>query len=327
MSRRPRLLPASGSVVTFGTLGALLFAAVLLGLSPSLNPISVLTGEGFDVDVPRVTELTQTQALLDLEASKLRGEVEFGFSSSIARGIVISQQPKPGSRAPRNSAVRVVVSRGPSRIPVPDLAGLTEKRAVAQLAEVGLDSSVDRVNDEVVPAGQVIRQNPPAGEILSGGQRVALIVSLGPAMRTVPQVAAISLEGALFTLGKAGLTLGTITQADDARLPEGAVIGVLPSPGTVVARDTPIDVVVSNGPPPVPVPQLVGGTQANAAAQLAKLGLVAGEVSSFTPSAAADGTILAQSPAPGTPLRVGQVVTLTVQRAAPAAAPTTTVPG
>jgi serine/threonine-protein kinase len=314
-------------VVTFATLTVLLFAAVLLGLSPSLNPIAVLTGDGFDVDVPRVVELTQTQALLDLEAAKLRGEVDFGYSSTVARGIVISQEPTAGRRAPRGSPVRLVVSRGPSRIPVPDLAGLTEKRAVARLADLGLESSVDRVNDEVVPAGAVIRQNPPAGEILSGGQRVALVVSLGPVERTVPQVSTISLEGALFTLGKAGLTLGTVSYADDARLPEGAVIGVLPSPGTVVPRDTPIDVVVSNGPPPVPVPSLVGGTQANAASQLAKLGLVAGEVSSFAPSAAADGTVLAQSPAPGTLLRVGQVVTLTVQRAAPAAAPTTTVPG
>jgi beta-lactam-binding protein with PASTA domain len=74
------------------------------------------------------------------------------------------------------------------------------------------------------------------------------------------------------------------------------------------------------------VPNLVGGKQTNAASQLAALGLVGGEVSSFgAPGDPQDGLILDQNPPAGTLLRPGQVVTLTVRRAA-LTTTTTTVP-
>jgi serine/threonine-protein kinase len=184
---------------------------------------------------------------------------------------------------------------------------------------------VQRLNDEVVPKGHVVRQEPGEDVVVSGGAKVQLVVSLGPFVRTVPQLAGMAVEGALFTIGKTGLALGTVTNADDANVPEGAVIATNPPAGTTLPRDTAVDVVVSNGPPPVAVPQLVGGKQANAADQLARLGLVAGEVSAFgAPGDPGDGTILDQSPAAGTMVRRGQVVTLTVRRAA--IATTTTAP-
>ena len=323
---RPRILPASGAIPTFAVAAAVLFAVLLLGVSPSLNPISVLTGHGFDVDVPDVVELTQPRALLQLEAVPLGGRVTFAYSSDVPRGIVITQVPRAGARLRRDSTVRLVVSRGPNRVTIPSVVGEPEAQARRALRRVGLRSKVERVNDEVVPKGDVVRQDPGKDVVVSGGERVQLVVSLGPFVRTVPELAGTAVEGALFNVGKTGLALGTVTTADDANVPEGAVIATDPPAGATVPRDTPVNVVVSNGPPPVAVPGLVGGKQANAVDQLARLGLVAGEVSSFgQPGDPGDGTILAQSPAPGTMVRRGQVVTLTVRRAA-IATTTTAVP-
>jgi len=307
--------------------GFVIFVIVLLALSPSLDPIAVITGHGFDVEVPKITGLTQTQALLTLEHIRLRGDVRFVYSSTVARGLVISQSPRPRGQLRRGSIELVAVSRGPDRVSVPALTGEPISQARRDLRRLGLLVRSKKNNDETVPKGSVVSQSPAPGTVVSGGQLVQVVVSSGPIIRTVPNTGGMALEGALYTIGRAGLALGTVSQADNPTVPADAVISTDPVQGALVARDTPVNVVVSNGPPPVAVPNLVGGQQTNAASQLAALGLVAGEVSSFgQPSDPQDGLILDQNPVAGTLLRPGQVVTLTVRRAA-LATTTTTAPG
>lgn len=131
--RRPHVFVSSGAVSTFLTAGFVLVAVLLLGLSPSLNPIALITGHGFDVEVPKVSELTQTRALLTLERASLRGEVGFAYSAAVPRGLVLRQRPRAGSELRRDSVVRLVVSRGPSRVVVPALAGVPESQAKRDL--------------------------------------------------------------------------------------------------------------------------------------------------------------------------------------------------
>jgi len=326
-NRGASVLPPSGAVPTFVASGFVIFVVVLLALSPSLDPIAVITGHGFDVEVPKVTGLTQTEALLSLEHIRLRGDVRFVYSSTVARGLVISQSPRPRGQLRRGSIALVAVSRGPDRVSVPTLSGEPISQARRDLRRLGLLIRSKKSNDETVPKGAVVSQSPAPGTVVSGGQLVQVVVSSGPIIRTVPPTAGIALEGALYTIGRAGLALGTVSQADNATVPANAVISTDPVQGALVARDTPINVVVSSGPPPVAVPNLVGGQQTNASTQLAALGLVAGEVSSYgQPNDPQDGLILDQNPAAGTMLRPGQVVTLTVRRAALAATTTTTAP-
>ena len=320
-----RVLPSSGAVPTFAVAGIVLAAVVLLGVAPTLDPIALLSGDGFKVTVPEVAEQTQPRALLRLEEVPLEGRVTFAHSSSVPRGIVAAQTPKPGTRVGRGSTVRLVVSRGPNQVSVPSVVGEAEGQAKRDLRRVGLVPRVERLNDETVPKGQVVRQSPGPDVVVSGGERVDLVVSLGPFVRPVPDVVGMAVEGAMFTIGKSGLALGELRHADDPNVPEGAVIGTEPIAGTTLERDTPVNVVVSNGPPPVAVPGLVGGKQANAVDQLARIGLIASEVSSFAdPGGAEEGTILSQSPAPGTLVRRGQVETLTIAR--PSLATTTAPP-
>jgi serine/threonine-protein kinase len=313
-------------VPTFIAAGFVIFVVTLLAVSPSLDPIAVITGHGFDVELPKITGQTQTQALLQLEQIRLKGDVRFRYSSTVARGIVVAQRPAAHGQLRRGDSAVLFVSRGPNRVPVPNVVGEPVAQARRDLGRLGLGVATKKANDETVVKGSVISQTPAPDVVVSGGEKIHLVVSAGPLIRTVPAVAGIAAEGALFTIGKAGLALGTVTQADNATVPAGAVISTDPAQGALVARDTPVNVVVSNGPPPVAVPNLVGGKQTNAASQLSALGLVAGEISSFgAPGDPQDGLILDQNPAAGTMLRKGQVVTLTVRRAA-VSTTTTTVP-
>jgi serine/threonine-protein kinase len=303
--------------------GAVLFAALLFGLSPTWNPLDLF--KGLTAEVPNVTGVTQTRALLELQNAHLNGKVEFASSSEAKRGFVATQRPAAGSKVRRDSDVTIVVSTGPSYVTLPDFVGKSAKKAEASLKGLGVDVQVLKSNDEEVPKGVVIAQHPTAGHVVLGGTKVVLGVSLGPAIRTVPDLKGLPLEGASFRLGQAGLGLGKLTLTDNAQVPQGSVISSDPPAGSLKPRDTPVNLVVSSGAPAVGVPNLVGLDQKTAADRLSGLGLLAGQVIQIGAIAdPQDGKVVAQTPAANTLLKPGQVVTLTVRKAAPK--PTTTVP-
>jgi beta-lactam-binding protein with PASTA domain len=310
----PRTL-RTGMVPVGIALSVTLFMVVLLGWSPTLNPLDVLTGAGFRTEVPDVVGMTQTKAHLALDDRHLEGRTEFAASLTVERGVVISQRPPAGDKVERGETVTIVVSRGKSLVETPDVIGRTESEATASIRNLGLTVRIETRNHEEVPKGSVIRQTPVPGEVVIGGAEVILEVSLGPATRTVPDVTQMPLEGALYTLGRAGFTLGRVTTLDDPKLPANSVISTNPGEGEIRDRDTPVDIVVSNGPAPVTLPNYVGKSFDEAATSLAGLGLIPAEkaeqVGADDPSV---NVVTGQNPAAGTPIRPGQVVTLSVKR-------------
>jgi len=306
----------SGAVPTFLSILLAGSAVVLLGVSPSLNPLDLLIGRAFDVVVPSVAGLTETRALVVLRSKNLHGRVAFRHSTSVERGRVISTRPTALDTVRSGANVTVNVSRGPTRVVLPDFGAKTEAEATRKLARLGLVSRVDRVNDENASKGVVFHQVPLPGEVVGGGSTVRLTVSLGAAPRGVPDVTKLAIEGALFNLGRAGFTLGTVTGQDDSTLPVNAVLRTDPTAGEIRDRDTAVNVVVSSGPAAVAVPSVIGKTYADAAASLTASGLVpAIATKTVPPGDPTIGTVVAQSPAGGAGLRPGQVVTLTVGQA------------
>ena len=314
--RAPVRRARSGLVPVAAAMSICLVVVVLLGPSPTLNPFDLLLGNAFDVTVPSVAGMTQTRALVQLEDGRLHGRVAFAHSNSVERGLVMSTRPAAGDTVPRGSTVSVIVSRGPDSVVIPDVSTLSEVDARLRLERLGLTSRVERVNDENAPKGTVFHQKPLPGEVAGGGSTVALTASLGPAARAVPDVAKITLEGALFSLGRAGFNLGTVTEQDDPQLPADAVIRTEPAAGEIRDRDTPVNIIVSLGPAPVTVPSVVTKTYDQAATILTGSGLVAAVKTATVPAGDPTiGTVTAQDPVGGAGLRPGQVVTLTIAQA------------
>ena len=251
------------------------------------------------------------------------------YSSTVQRGKVVRQKPLAASSMRRDSTADIYVSRGPEFVPLPELVGQKRSDVISTIRELGLEVAEERVNDETAPAGDVISQSPAPGTVVEGGATVSISVSTGPMTRTVPEVTGLPIEGAAFNLGKAGFQLGTITIGDNPTVKKGSVVGTDPPAGTVLPRDTAVNMVISSGPPPVALPKVTGLKRADATAELSKLGLIIGEVTQTGAVAdPLDGVVLSQSPDPGTELRAGDVVTVTVRRAAvpPPTLPPTTVP-
>jgi serine/threonine-protein kinase len=158
------------------------------------------------------------------------------------------------------------------------------------------------------------------GETAKKGSRVVIVISTGPAIKGMIDVANESPAEASANLRKAGFKARTKPQSSST-VPAGTVIGTEPSTGTATVQGTTVAVLVSSGPAPVSVPSLRGDTLATAEAALTSNGLTLGEVTNKPSPTATPGTVLSQSPAAGLSVRAGSKVGLTV-----AEAPKVTVP-
>ena len=104
----------------------------------------------------------------------------------------------------------LVVSDGHAPVKIPDVRGQTFDAAKAALEGAGF--KVTRGDDafsDTYTAGQVAATNPAVGQTIAYGGNVALVVSKGPDLVTVPDVISKLLGGALDVLAQSGLT-GTV---------------------------------------------------------------------------------------------------------------------
>ncbi|WP_079063362.1 Stk1 family PASTA domain-containing Ser/Thr kinase [Peterkaempfera griseoplana] len=195
----------------------------------------------------------------------------------------------------------------------PSVLGLTRQAAAARLDSAGLTADFTESFSETVPPGQVIESDPGPGSRARKDDPVTVVLSRGPERIAVPAVAGKSLEAARKLLTDAGLAPGTTTADFSDAIPQGSVISARPSVGSRLARETPVSLVVSKGPAPLPVPQVVGEPVDEAQQDLTDQGFAVrispDQVFSDTVEA---GSVASQNPAERA--GPGATVTLTVSK-------------
>lgn len=128
------------------------------------------------------------------------------------------------------------------------------------------------------------------------------------AKATVPKVTRIRFQSAEFQLKQSKLSARVVRRS--AAKPRGIVIGQRPKPRTLVPQGTTVVLLVSNGPPRVALPDLVGLAAADAVRALQQRQLTA--VLQQSPSVQSPGTVLAQRPKAGAHAKPGSRVVLQV---------------
>ena len=198
-------------------------------------------------------------------------------------------------------------------VAVPDVKGKTVAQAQQILDEAGFKASQDCCTPNAdVPQGSVIDSDPAFGERAKKGSTVRLIISSGPERVTVPDVRRKPIAVAKDQLEKLGLKVET-TRRSHATIPKDQVISQSIGAGLTVDAGTSITLVVSDGPKKVVVPQLRNLTEAEAKAELARVGLKANVVrSSEFECAINPGRVCRQSPQSGEQVDEGTTVTITV---------------
>ena len=167
-------------------------------------------------------------------------------------------------------------------------------------------------HSETVPAGRVISTDPSSGERVLKGAQIAAVISAGPERFSMPSLAEMDLEQASAAITAANLKVGTVTKAYHETAPVGRVLQAGQAPGASLKRDTPVNLVISQGPRPITVPNLAGQKLADATAALTKLGfrVTHSETNSDT---APKGQVISQDPNNGTG-RAGDTIKLVVSK-------------
>jgi serine/threonine-protein kinase len=137
--------------------------------------------------VPKVAGTPRAAAERALRAETLRPQVAVRYHRTVDAGLVVSTDPAAGQSVRRNTVVRVVVSKGPPPVSLPDVVGKPRAEVVPLLQGRGLKVTVDEKYDDKVAEGRVIAQKPGPGRVLEGST-VTLTVSLGRPFVTMPDV-------------------------------------------------------------------------------------------------------------------------------------------
>jgi eukaryotic-like serine/threonine-protein kinase len=212
------------------------------------------------VTVPDLTGMTVTEASTTLNDAGLRlGTVTNKSTPDAAQGTVLSQTPKAGAQAGEGGSVDVVVASA-AAVAVPNLLGLTQSEATAQITGAGFTLGViAQAFDENAPAGQVVGQAPAAGTQLLPGSQIGITVSSGPApsaspaASAVPDVVGQEQAQAESTLQSAGFTVA-VQNVSDPSAPAGTVIGQTPSAGVFAQPGSSVTILVAQAVSASPSP-------------------------------------------------------------------------
>jgi serine/threonine-protein kinase len=271
--KRRRWLAWVGAVLVLAALGALGYLAYVLFRTPT-HEVPDLVGE---TEADARAETTDFDWEIDVQRERSDEEPD--------PGDIIRTAPEAGERLAEGEPFLVIVSDGPEFRTMPDVTGATLADAETTLAELGLTAlPPTEANDEEAPVGTVISWSVPAQPGLAAGAdvlpdtEVALVVSSGPAPRTVPDLANMTRDQALAALTELRLTPQEATPAFSDTVPAGAVLEQNPAAGTQVPRDSTVGIRLSKGPDLRRVPRLEGATLPQARQRLRERGLRVGRL-------------------------------------------------
>jgi len=288
--------------------------ALIISLSIVVGTIWTLTrifdglpvdgGTQVVVEVPDLTGSSQTEALNDLQSLGFKVGIENSAHPDVPEGSVIRTQPPANTTTNPDTLVTIIVSVGPEAYPIPYVVDLETERAIYVIEESGFTIGQKiEVNDDNVPIGFVISQNPMAGKKMGPGSTVDLVISSGPSLIELGDLSKKSVEDATQILEILGLEF-EILEEYSTDIEEGLVSGTLPEAGETITPDDIVTIIVSLGIK-IEVPEVEGLTYQDAINKLEEAGLVA------TISGDTNGIVRKQIPRKGEFLEPEGVVELT----------------
>lgn len=210
-------------------------------------------------------------------------------------------------------------------ITVPDVTGKQVEIAKEILSKEHLNVSINEIESDEVPVGEVITQTPSGGAVVKENRTIYLTVSKGNQGSEVlmPDLRDLTLDEAKKKLSEIGLTIGSVHYAESEKYENGKIISQSPASPRKVAKGSSVDVIIcrkaekkndaKNGQD---APTVSGMTLDTAMKTLENAGYIVGNVTNLDASKDnALAKVVKQSP------RSGNVVDLTVEYGAAAAVP------
>lgn len=204
-----------------------------------------------------------------------------------------------------------------NELELPDVTELKFQEAKNLLESKGFKVVKDREKyNELYPKGVVLSHSPPPFTKVKKGRRIYLIISAGEQKVSVPHVVGRSERDAIFILEKNSLQPGEIFYEYNNYQPRGVVFEQSIPQGTLVKKDTLINIIVSNGrrPDRFITPDVVGRSLLQAKKIIRSAGLKVGEITTETYIDLVSGTVIQQSIEPGEEVEQGTVINLVINK-------------
>ena len=198
------------------------------------------------VIVPDVTGAERARASDVLRRSGLLADEQTTQVEADKVGLVVAQDPKPGTSVKAGSSVTITVGIATESVAVPDVVGGTLAEAAVRLKRAQL--SVGAV--EPPSPGEdavVLGQSPKAGTQVARGSSVDLKVCppiTEPPTVEVPDLTRLTAAQARETLVKQMLTLGEVATKATTDNQVGLVLSQKPKAGTKVSPKSAVEIVV-----------------------------------------------------------------------------------
>ena len=272
---------------------------------PPPQPLA-LAGLGGEIDGGPPTQIGRSSDLFDQDAP-------------LAPPVVVEEATKPATKRRRRApgAVRWIsyaviaaillalvgggiaiaaVSTEAGTVAVPSLVGLTQAKATDALASTGLSLKIVTRNADD-PAQTVIAQDPAPGAFVGDGGSIQLVVSRGPPPVVITTTAGQAPAAAQAALEAQGFVVEVKHQYDET-VPVDVVINTDPGGGAKSARDSSLTLLVSDGPAPIPVPDVSNQTFDAASQQLTAAGFTVSRADDFSDTVDKD-KVIGTDPAAG----------------------------
>lgn len=152
-------------------------------VTPDKTSVKFVVSKGAKpINISDYVGMTINEALLDLANNGINESQvkQTQQESDKEAGTILSQTPSAGSSVtPGNTMINFVVSSGPNEVSVPDFTGMSKSEVQSAAKEAGLTVNFEEDYDTQLPAGQVIRSNPSAGEKVKKNSSVTVTLSKG----------------------------------------------------------------------------------------------------------------------------------------------------
>lgn len=135
---------------------------------------------------------------------------------------------------------------------VPNVTGIERSAAVDQIMNADLKPIVKEIMDDKIDPGDVVKTEPAAGEKVAADTLVTVFISIGPENPQVPSFDRMSIDEYTKTVEALGLSVGSISRADDPKAPADRVLSVSPEPGSKLKRNDTVDVTIATGMVSIP---------------------------------------------------------------------------
>jgi serine/threonine-protein kinase len=230
-------------------IGGFLALFVMVGALAGYLTVKTIVGSSDVVIVPDLEGKDVVHALEMLTALGLNTKVSgYEYRNDIAKNHVAHQDPKAGAEVKKDRDIRVVISKGPQTVVVPNLIGIDLRDANIIIEENGLArGDVSETFAKNPNRGEVISQVPLPGQLVDKGNRIDLLVSLGtrPERFMMPHLESLAPEEAIMLLERSHLSLGQIRYAQRTDVPSDVVVEQTPWPGYPVAKGTLVHITVN----------------------------------------------------------------------------------